>query len=511
MSTSDAISRINEAINEAITPYIEETENLRESLADVRAMMNYEDASWTLLTGGSGDATEGLSLDEVKMVSEKARVKIAAGALEHRAADLHGGYVFGNGIEIDGTERDPKAQGRPKGSVAFYENPINQENLFSDSAKKLLTKARFADGNVVAFCNTWEKTVRIIPIREISAVLTHPEYPDEVLAWQRTYTKYEPSGEPKTEKVWVYTNRFTGTKQSSIKEGTEEVPVDKSLTAVDLRANRQSGWVFGIADVLPGLHWSTAYGEVLRYGQIVNESLAKIVYKVVTKTQKTANTVGVKLRGTGPGGTAALGEGQDIQLVNTTQRSFDFTAARPLAAMAATAWNVSNIDLLSDSSAAGSSYGAAQSLVPATQNIFRGVQEEWTAFFQDIFEVMGFGRPGIHWAPMEKPDAYRQAQELTLYSVALTDEEYRAQVLDRLDIPGNSSDIPPLLKMRGEAPKQAASPDQGQSNNTGGASSADKMDQRTDTIESIRQEVANEEFLREMRAVLAEMRSLKER
>src|SRR5690606_32685999 len=110
--------------------------------------------------------------------------------------------------------------------------------------------------------------------------------------------------------------------------------------------NRQVGFTYGIPDALAGLHWTRAYGEVLRYGQIVSESLAKITYKVVQKTQKGAQNVGVKMSSGGVGQTAVIGEGQDIQLVSQSRQSYDFTHAQPLAAMAAAAWNVSIVDLL---------------------------------------------------------------------------------------------------------------------------------------------------------------------
>lgn len=508
MSTSDALTRINEAINETIAPYIEETDNLREALADVRAMMSAEDKGWALVAGGDLGDEEGLSLEEVKMISEKARVKVAAAALEKRAVGLHTGFVWGNGVEIDGTERDPNAQGRPAGILKFFEDPINQESLFSDGAKVELQASRFTDGNVIVFCDTRAKKVRRIPIHEIEGVIVNPDYPDEITAWMRSWTHHLPDGKTETKKAWAYTNRHEGPKQKSIKVGNESVPVLENVVAVDLRANRQTGWRFGVPDATAGMHWAEAYGQVLRYGQIVNESLAKIVYKVVTKTQKTANNVGVKMRGQGPGGIAALGEGQDIQLVNSSQRSFDFTAARPLAAMAAAAWNLPNIDLLADSSAAGSSYGAAAALTAGVQNAMRSMQSSWTQFYQDIFEAMSFGRPGIHWAPLEKPDAYRMAQELTLYAPALSDEEYRAAVLDRLDIPGDPKEIPPTLKARSAEPKaQAASPDQGRNKPSGNNDSSDLNDQRSDGIssESILRSMQLEDSMNELRGMMQQI------
>lgn len=491
-----------ESLSEKIEGLTNENEYLQESLADVRAMMDYEDRGWQAIFGfQTGDKTEGLELDEVKSISEKARTKVAAASLEKRASDLHGGFVFGNGIEIDGTERDPTAKGRPPAEIKFYEDPINQESLFSDGAHKELQRARFTDGNVIVFCDTRRKKVRRIPIYEISGIVTNPDHPEEITAWLRTWTHHTADGKTVQKQAWAYTNRHSGPRAKSIQVGDKKIPVLEGITAVDLRANRQVGWTYGVPDATAGMMWTEAYGQVLRYGQIVNESLAKVVYKVVSKTQKSASTVGVKLKSTGAGGAAVVGEGQDIQLVNSTQRSFDFTAARPLAAMAATAWNISNIDLLADSSAAGSSYGAASTLTAGIQNAMKGMQQDWTQFYADIFYAMGFGRPNIRWAPMEEPDAYRKAQELTLYSVALSDVEYRREVLDRLDIAGNPEDIPDTLKARSAEPKsQAASPDQGRNSPAGDAESGSMNDERTDTIsqESLMNRMAQDNFLQEL-------------
>lgn len=484
MSNSNPISQISEAVTASIAPFIAENELLKESIEEIRRQFDYEDRGWSAIEGiQSGNKTRGLELAEVHAISKSARSRVAGSSLVKRAADLHCGYVFGNGVEIDGTIRETGKKGAPSASVRFYEHPINQESIFSGAAKRELQYARFTDGNVIAFCDTREKTVRRVPISEITNVLVNPEYPDEIWAWLREWDQLSANGETRQVQRWVYTNRFKGRRQKSISVEGKAIPVLENVTAVDLRANRQIGFTFGVPDATAGLHWAAAYGEVLRYGQIVNESLAKIIYKVTnTKTKVGAQNIGVKMGSSGFGQGAALGEGQDIQLVNSTQRSFDFTAARPLAAMAAAAWNVSNIDLLSDSSAAGSSYGAAQSLTPGMENAMNGMRQEWDQFFADIFELMGFGRVVLHWPPMNEPDSYRMAQELTLYSVALSDEEYRAAVLDRLDIPGNPKEIPASLAARNAEPITQVSPDQGRGNGTGGQDSGTNNDQRTGNI-----------------------------
>lgn len=512
MANNAITEEVSQAISEAISPLIEENNELRESNAQVAAMFAAEDRGWQLLLGGSaGDSEYGLDLDEVKAVASTASTQVAAGAIPKRAADLHFGFVFGNGMEIEGVERERGASGRPRGEVAFYENTVNQESIFSGAAQHELQYARFTTGNVIVLCDKSTKTVRRLPFAEVKNVLTNPDYSEEIWAYLREWTSYKPNGDSETKQEWVYTNRYPQGKrrQQSISVNDKQVKVAQGVTAVDLRANRQVGYTFGIPDAAAGLHWSRAYGEVLRYGQIVNETLAKVVYKVVQKTQKGAQNAAVKLGRGGAGQAAVLGEGQDIQMVNASQSSFNFAAARPLAAMAATAWNVSVVDLLSDSSAAGSSYGAGNLLTAGMQNAMQGMRQEWAQFYSDIFELMGFGRPRITFPPMERPDSYRMAQELTLYSVALSDEEYRAEVLDRLDIAGDAAEVPPMLKARGEVPKQQSSPDQGRNSPAGGADSGSKNDMRSDTIESLRTEMAMSDLMAEMRSLVQEVRELK--
>lgn len=506
MSTSSVVSQITEAL----APVLEENEQLREGIAEVRAMMSAEDRGWQLIQGlGSGDHVQGLDLDEVKLVSEQARAQVAASALPKRAADLHTGFVFGRGMEIDGVLREAGKNGRPTAEIAFYENPINQESLFSGAAKKELQYARFTDGNVIAFCDKSSKTVRRIPIYEITATYVNPEYQDEILAWLRTWEQRTVDGKTEKRQAWAYTNRFKGPRKESIKVGNDAIPVLENVTAVDLRANRQVGFTYGVPDAVAGLNWTRAYGEVLRYGQIVSESLAKITYKVVQKTQKGAQNVGVKMSSGGVGQTAVVGEGQDIQLVSQSRQSYDFTHAQPLAAMAAAAWNVSIVDLLASPSSAGSSYGAGNLLTAGMQNAMQAMRLEWSQFYEDVFQACGLSRAEIHWPEMEKPDAYRLAQELTLYSPALSDEEYRAAVLDRLDIVGDAKKIPPSLKARNQAQKQAASPDQGRNSPAGGADSGSLNDQRSDGISEAMERFRQEEFLERLEAVAERIEAAK--
>jgi hypothetical protein len=489
----------NEAVERQIATLQHENEGLKESIAEVRAMMGYEDLGWQLIAGvTSGEKLEGLDLSEVQAIADKISPRVAAGSLPKRAVDLHAGFIWGRGCYIEGTEK-PKGRGAPKAARKFFTDKTNQEAVFSDTAREELQKARFISGNVLAACNTKTKKVDRIPFNQIIGIKVDKDFPEKVIAYKRQWdTQDGTNNSVKT--LWYYTSRFQGTRQKTFTKDNVTVKVAEE-TIVDLRVNRQVGHVLGIPDGLAGLAWSEAYGQIMQYGQVVNESLAKILFKVTNSTKQGVQSTGVKISNFGDhGGTASMIQGQDLTAVSTAGRGYDFSQARPVSAMAAAAWNVSNMDLLNDSSAAGSSYGSANALVGGNRNAMLLMQKEWADFYKDLFEVMGYDRPAVMFEPFEAPDKYREMQSLKLAQDGLSDEEYRMKILDIQDISGDPTEIPESLRVAADAAKaavQQAAPDQGQSNGTnsggGGAN-----DQRSDTIsssEALRREMAKDDFL----------------
>lgn len=509
-ANTETITALSEAI--ARIPALEaENETLKESIAEVRAMMSYEDQGWQLIGGiAAGDRLEGLDIEEVQLIAEKISPRVAAGSLPKRAVDLHSGWNWGRGCYIEGTEK-PKGQGAPKAMRKFFIDRTNQESIFGDAAHEELQKARFITGNVLAACNTATKKVDRIPFNQIKGVKVDPDFPEKIIAYLREWDTQDGT-EDSVKRLWYYTARFTGTRRTFFTDASNKrTPVARNVTIVDLRANRQPGHVLGIPDGLPGLPWSEAYGQIMQYGQVVNESLAKILFKVTNATKQGVQSTGVKISGFNDhGGTASMVQGQDLTAVSTAGRGYDFSQARPVAAMAASAWNVSNMDLLNDSAAAGSSYGSAQALVGGNRNAMLLMQKQWADFYKDIFDVMGFQRPTIVFEPFEAPDKYREAQALTLLAPTLDDVEYRTASLDILDIVGDATQIPETLKLRSQPEQtaaQQASPDQGQSNGTGGGGQG-ANDQRSDTIsqsESIRREMQGEEFLSKLESLVTRL------
>ena len=513
MSNSAEVS----AVTEALSRVFSENESLKESLADVKMMLDAEDRNWTLFGSYlTGEKLEGFDLDELKEVSEKLRRYTTGNALMRHGCALHTGYVFSNGFFIEGTD-SPQGSGRPSNLRQMFIKRINQESMFSYAAQAELQKARYTDGMVLLLCDKSKNTVRRIPLSEITGVQVDEDFGEDVIAYQRTWKSYD---KDKVQKRWYMTDRFEGKRPKSFGTGDDLVPVDPTLTLVDGRFNRAVGFVLGVPDAIAAGVYISAYDQILQYGRVVDESLSRILYKIVNKTKAGVQASAVKISNTDThGGAASLVEGQDIQALGGSRTNFNFSNARPVAAMAAAALDVSNIDLLSDSSAAGSSYGSGNLLTIGVRNAMRQKQNEWIDIFHRVLDTLGLGRPRIFFEKMEEIEPYRAAQALVLLSPTLSDEEYRMKSLDILDVLGNADDIPPLLKARNavstdtsnaNAGVQAASPDQGVSNGTGtsqsGGGGQGANDLRSDLVgESLRKEMALESLIERFESIAARL------
>ena len=458
-----------------------ELEALKESYDTVMASLAVEDRGWNLVSKYlGGDEVDGFSLDDIKELSEKIKPHVVGDSLSKRGVDLHSGYIWSKGLNVSDVERQKGSAGAPSKAIRFYENPVNKESLFSFVAQEELQKARYTDGNVFLACDTGKLEVRRVPLSEITGTVLNPEFPSEVWAYQRTWDQPTKSGKTEVRREWYYTPRFKGVKKPSI----EKVPVSKQVM-VDAKFNRQVGFTFGVPDAVSALPWTAAYTEIIQYGRVVNESLAKILFKITSQTARGVKSAGVKVAGAdGYGNTASMAGGQDMTAVSTAGKGYDFVSARPVAAMAASALNVSVVELLSDSSAAGSSYGAAQTLSPSTRNAMRLMQGEWIKLYRDVIDLFRLDIDRLWFDPIDDPDPYREAQRLVLFQSALHPDEYRGKALDQLDLPGNSDDIPETLQRiyDGEAEQDtSASPGQGQANGTGGQGSTASNDMQDDT------------------------------
>lgn len=493
------------------------TEILREELASVRQMLSIDNANWTRLLGGnSHEDTTGMSLDQLKEHAELIRTRVAGGTLLGRARDLRHQYVWAKGLNIVGADEatkrrtGPKSK-NPKTSVAeFVNNPVNQASLFSSDAQFEMETSAVTDGMFLLIGDSVTKTVRPIPVTEIVAYRTNPDFVGEIWSYLREWDS-DVDGKITRKSKWYYVDTHTGDKRKSLQFSGKAVPVSSTEVIIDQRFNTQTGWALGIPDALSAVPWSEMYVEVMVNGKIMTDALAQFAHKVTVQGQTGANTARAKISGAKTAGqTAVMGQGNDLVSLASAGRSYDFGGARPLASLVASSMNVSVVNLLADPGAAGSSYGSAQTLTPS--EVRSGVmrQKTWVEYIRRVLLWATGDNVEVSFPPIEDSDKYREAQVETLFwnQGLLHPEEARAVALkltgimpikdeapEGILIP-NTSGTNDILNPVAEPSDDegngvaAAAPDQGKSNGTGG-----NPDKASDTRRDVQ---TNESLLNNM-------------
>lgn len=509
-------------LSEAMVILEENNKDLAESLAGVSQMLAWEDRGWDLLWG-SNDAF-GIQRLELIQISEKIREMVVGSPIVKRGAQLRASYVWSKGMQIEGA-LPSGTSGRPTALQNFYADPVNKQYLFSSDAHEILERAAYTDGNVFFVGDNETKKVRTIPVWEISGELRNPDFNDEIWAYQRTWNSWTVTGGSKPNKEWYYTNRYTGTKRTSI----NRYPVNSKKTILVKQFNRQAGWAWGIPDAISIVAWARLYSEFLKNGKIMTQALAQFAFKAVVKTKTAGDNASVKLAGKSTGATAVTGDANDLVPLNSAGRGYDFDSGRALAAMVATGIEVSLIHLLSDPGAAGSSYGSAQSLDLPTKRAIVSRQRSWADFYTEVLEWAGVKNPKVSFEQLDDPDYYREIQALLLGfgSGAIDWDEFRPKLLSLLNIeskhdtepdgamlPNNSHSLDRLDIDNDAAGGSAANgggltPTQGSGAKSVKSKGKNANDLRSDTLANalvMAQSNRLEEMMEEIRGMVSELR-----
>lgn len=492
--------RLHEELIEALA----DNEQMKENLERVRHQflrLEYEDSGWKRILGGSGFGQDsvGLELRDLHTISQKLREEIAGSALPKRANEARYAYTFGKAFMIEGLDdRKPRTRGKPTALQSFSDKESARRHVFSDEAKFRMHAATSTDGIYLLVGNDLTREVNSIPISQVANVMTNPDFNDEVWAYLRKWdrTRFNPStGVQETETVtrWIYTDAFKGTRASKIGED----PVDQNSTIIDAVVNRQAGWTFGVPDLMAGQIWNQKYLTMIAYGEQVTETLAYFAAKVKVNSQPGSNNVGLKIGGAGreKGQVVTYGAGNEIDVFSTAGKAYDFGSLRVFAGFYAASVGIPLTDLTADPSAAGASYGSAQALQPGARRLIEARRSYWADWYKRVLKWATGKDYNVAPESIEEIDAYRLAQSniLAWNSGLFHPEEVRPALAaatgvrllhptapEGVMLPNNEEFEMPEEP---EAPVQAASPDQGQSNNTGGQDDAQKKDLRTDTIQ----------------------------
>src|SRR5690625_6378341 len=106
-----------------------DNQELRENLDRVRQQflrLEYENANWMRVLGGSAQENSGPRLDLIKNISSQLREEVAGSALPKRANEARYAYTFGKPFLIRGLDDQQPTKskrGRKPALQAFFENP----------------------------------------------------------------------------------------------------------------------------------------------------------------------------------------------------------------------------------------------------------------------------------------------------------------------------------------------------------------------------------------------------
>lgn len=395
-------------------------EQLQESLNSLRL----EDVGWTKILGES-EQDGGFSLETLKGVTETLRDMAATHPLFKRGAQLRHGYVFGRGMGFD----------VKPGTQKKMDEPYNKEALFSTSAWETLLLARFTDGNIFVIRDKVTDELTRIPLKQITGYVTDPNSAERI--W---YVRREWTANSTTHATWYALNTVKRPQTS-----VQNEPVDGRHVMYVGRANRQTGWTWGVPDSLAAMTWAIAYSEYIKNNATLVRAYSSIAFKLssATKGGQAAAAASVAVQG-GTGGTAIQGPATDLTAMPNMGSGVNFNNGQPIAALVAASFGVSVIALLSSPGAAGGSYGAAQTLDSPTIRVMESVQDWFDEFYTTILRDMKSPNAKVSFPSIETDPVYRQMQSIA-QGVAqgfLWREEGRNAALQLVDLPFTKEGLP---------------------------------------------------------------------
>jgi hypothetical protein len=180
------------------------------------------------------------------------------------------------------------------------------------------------------------------------------------------------------------------------------------------------------------------------------KALSSIAWQVKSKTSKGAGTASAKLLNNRQVAATAV-TGSDVELsAMPRNNAVDLDTGRPLAAMAASAMEVSVDALLSG---AGTTASGSQILDQSTLNAAYGRQGNWEAFYTRVLRVMGVRDASVTFNKIIVDPSYRNVQSLgqawqtglfdpAIIQAAYAEElgiEERGQIPDGVLVPNNEN------------------------------------------------------------------------
>lgn len=437
--------------------FFEGDQVLSESYSDMaRVLLNIEDQGWSLL-GLQAPVGDSFSLEELHDLSEKLTEKCDGNPLLKRGFGLRSSYVFGKGVSFEGFSS--------KRIESLVNDVQNQQALFSPEAMVINERSNFTSGQFFILGDNVSKKLQRIPFKEITGWVTDPDDTETVRFIRRSWSRIDLEGKASVVHEWYPVDTYESPQRVST---IQKQRVNYGKTMFPFTVNRRTGSVWGVPDAFAAYPWAYAYNDYLKDGARILKALSMFAWALKSKS-KAGTTAAAATIATpsGAGSTAILGADMELAALPRTGNSVDLGNGRPLASMVASALEVSVVALMSDPGTSGA-YGVAQTLDVPTLKAMQARQKLWELYLARIFRFFGDKKVTVKWPKMESESSYRQLQSLALAkeSGAIWMDEFRASVLDELDIVALHSSAPDD-SMDSSSDSGSAVPSQGNSGAVG--------------------------------------------
>jgi hypothetical protein len=418
-----------------------ENEYLQESYAQAAAAivaLQAEDRGWEALN--FQEQNKSFALRDIKEIAEKARFQSHGNPLLKRGFTLRSSFIWGRGVEFVG-----KIPPRVQQTI-----DLNWDVLFSQQAFTICERTLFTDGNHFMAVRRSTRRAFPIPLAEITNIAANPDRGADIWYFERTYYRVNPDGSnqqnPTIEWYPVLETVENATARNPLLVRINDHPVISDVVVIDTRPTRDVQQVWSAPDVLPAMPYAWAHAEYLRDGSKLLKALSTIAWKVVSKSKSNAVNAGAKMATAGGRVAQTANMTSDTDLVAMPKAGqVDLGDGDRIASYVASALGVSLTALLSTAGASGGSFGAEASLEPSTQNDALARQAIWLDYFKRVMRALGIPKEiTVRFRQISADPAYRTLQGLTIAynNGGIHQEEYRAAILEHMDIQSLKDELP---------------------------------------------------------------------
>ncbi len=344
----------NDDVHEQLRAEQETNLLLSEALAEIEQ----DNQGWRRIDGVQQDD---LTPQGLRDIAAAARLNWIANPLIRRAVNVRTFYTWGQGVQL--SARDDQVNDLVQ---AFLDDPLNQQELFSQQAREESDRALQLDGNLTLALFTAPTTgrvqVRSLPWTEITSVVTAPEDSAQrwfyLREWQATTTDAGSGRVVQERRKALYPDLSYRPTVRPKERGGVEVLWDSPVLHV--RVGGLKGMQFGVSEVYSALAWARAYKGFLEDWAALAKALSRFAWKGKAKASR-VGAMRRTLEGAAPGDTGGAARGvlpagggfitdpdTDLTPISKTGATIDAESGRPLAMMVASAMDIPYTILMGD-------------------------------------------------------------------------------------------------------------------------------------------------------------------